>query len=55
MKTKDIITNLKSLAEGSEDEEAGSITLETIQSRNFSAAMQNFLFNLASAENLVKT
>ena len=53
-KTKDILTNLKSLAEETEDGTGAKITMDTIKSRNFSVAMQNFLFNLASAENLVK-
>eukprot|EP00794_Sanderia_malayensis_P005220 gene5220-5876_t len=55
VKTKDIISNLRSLAETSGDETEAKITIEDVHSRNFSAAMQNFLFNLASAENLVKT
>ncbi|XP_065071950.1 DENN domain-containing protein 10-like isoform X1 [Rhopilema esculentum] len=52
-KTKDIISNLKSLGINEDGVEAG-ITLETIKSRNFSAVMQNFLLHLAFAENLVK-
>lgn len=52
-KTKDIISNLKSLAESGEGESEANLTIEAIQSRNFSMAMQSFLFNLALAENLV--
>ena len=52
-KTKDIITNLKSLG-SNEDGVGAGITLDTIKSRNFSAVMQNFLLHLAFAENLVK-
>jgi len=54
-KTKDIITNLKSLAGEQEDGSEPKITIETIKSRNFSTSMQNFLFNLALAENLVQS
>ena len=54
-KTKDVITNLKSLAQDEAGENEGKITIETIKSRNFSAVMQNFLFNLALAENLVES
>ena len=52
-KTKGIISNLKSLAESGEGESEANLTIEAIQSRNFSMAMQSFLFNLALAENLV--
>ena len=54
-KTKDIITNLKSLAGEQEEGDEAKITIETIKSRNFSTSMQNFLFNLALAENLVQS
>ena len=51
-RTKEIINNLKSL-----DEENGDnpdISLELLQSKNLTAVMQSFLFNLASAEGLVR-
>lgn len=51
-KTKDIINNLKTLDE--ENRENPQVTLEFLQSRNLTSAMQSFLFNLASAEGFVR-
>lgn len=50
MKTREIINNLKSFADGTPPR----ITLELLRTRKMTPAMENFLFNLASAEGLVQ-
>jgi hypothetical protein len=50
VKTRELINNLKSLAEGTPPR----ITLELLRARKLTPAMENFLFNLASAEGLVQ-
>ncbi|KAL4232018.1 Protein fam45a [Mactra antiquata] len=48
-KTKELLNNLKSLAD-----DDGAITLETLKERKMPPATENFLFNLAACEGLVK-
>ncbi|XP_062518581.1 DENN domain-containing protein 10-like [Corticium candelabrum] len=50
VKTREIINNLKSFADGTPPR----ITLELLRTRKMTPAMENFLFNLASAEGLVQ-
>ncbi|XP_065828241.1 DENN domain-containing protein 10-like [Oscarella lobularis] len=52
-KTKELVGNLKKMATVGDDGVAG-ITLESLQARKLTPAMENFLFNLASAEGLVQ-
>ena len=53
VKTKDLINNLKKLAVPTEDGGKAKITLETLKQRKLNAVVENFLFNLATAEGLV--
>lgn len=50
-KTKEVLTNLVSLAKEGED---AKLTLETLKQRHFPPATENFLFHLAAAEQLLK-
>ncbi|XP_067035594.1 DENN domain-containing protein 10-like [Acropora muricata] len=52
-KTKDLINNLKKLAVKPEEGGKARITIETLKQRKLSAVVENFLFNLATAEGLV--
>ena len=52
-KTKELLTNLKSLATTEEDGRQ-YITLESLKERNMPPATENFLFSLAACEGLVK-
>ncbi|XP_047124796.1 DENN domain-containing protein 10 isoform X1 [Hydra vulgaris] len=51
-KTKDIIDSLKNM--DSENQTNPGVSMDLLKSKNLSKAMQAFLFNLASAEGLVK-
>ncbi|XP_057306668.1 DENN domain-containing protein 10-like [Hydractinia symbiolongicarpus] len=51
-RTTDIISNLKSLDKADPDDP--KITIELLQERNLTTTMQSFLYNLASAEGIVK-
>uniref|UniRef100_A0AAR2KDF5 UDENN domain-containing protein n=1 Tax=Pygocentrus nattereri TaxID=42514 RepID=A0AAR2KDF5_PYGNA len=51
MKTKEILSNLVSLAKEGED---AKLTLEALKQRHFPPATENFLFHLAAAEQLLK-
>jgi len=51
-RTRDIINNLRSL--DGENPDDPHISLELLQSKNLTNVMQTFLFNLASAEGLVR-
>ncbi|KAK2572562.1 DENN domain-containing protein 10 [Acropora cervicornis] len=51
--TKDLINNLKKLAVKPEEGGKARITIETLKQRKLSAVVENFLFNLATAEGLV--
>ena len=53
IKTKELLTNLRSLATEGDDGKL-AITLETLRQRKMAPATQNFLFNLAAAEGLMK-
>ena len=52
-KTKDLVNNLKKLAVKPEEGGKARITIETLKQRKLSAVVENFLFNLATAEGLV--
>lgn len=54
MKTKELLTNLKSLSVIGDDGKP-VVTLETLKERKMPAATENFLFGLAAAEGLIKT
>lgn len=51
MKTKEVLSNLVSLANEGED---AKLTLETLKQRHLPPATENFLFHLAAAEQLLK-
>ena len=51
VKTKDLINNLKKLAVESEGKVR--VTLEALKQRKLTPVVENFLFNLATAEGLV--
>ncbi|KAL0177809.1 hypothetical protein M9458_026703, partial [Cirrhinus mrigala] len=50
-KTKEILSNLMSLADEAEN---SKLTLETLKQRHYPPATENFLFHLAAAEQLLK-
>lgn len=53
-KTSNLLSNLKSFAEASPTEEGQSmVTLDALRAKKLPAAMENFLFNLAVAENIM--
>lgn len=54
VKTKELITNLQGLAVEADDG-FKYITLETLRQRKMQPVTENFLFNLALAEGMVKT
>merc|ERR1712150_57141 len=54
MKTKELLNNLRSLAVQDESGKA-YIMLETLRERKMPRSTENFLFNLAAAEGLLKT
>ena len=51
-KTQGLINNLKKLAVATEDGQKPKVLLETLKERNLSSTMENFLFDLATAEGL---
>ena len=52
MKTKDLLSNLRSFASLGEDGKP-VVTLEALRERRMPAATENFLFSLAAAEGMV--
>ena len=53
-KTSDLINNLKSLAVVPEEGGEPQVTIELLKERKMQASTENFLFNLAVAEGLVR-
>lgn len=52
-KTQDLLNQLKSLATVTTPESRKMVFIETFKEKNFAPAVENFLINLAIAENLI--
>lgn len=53
VKTRELLTNLKSLASVKISEDKYVITLEMLRAKKLNPITENFLFNLAVAENIM--
>ena len=56
LKTRDLISNVRSLAEKAAEEGEGEpkLTLEILRARKLTPAMEQFLYSLASAEGMTE-
>ncbi|KAK3913197.1 DENN domain-containing protein 10 [Frankliniella fusca] len=52
-RTSDLLNNLKSLSNVTDPEGRAMVSVEELRKRGFAAPLENFLFNLAVAENII--